>query len=117
MEYAVSLLDCLFSGIAGKSGRGRESPEHKRKVQEVVSDIERRGFIPKKEFAIATPFGKKSYRLADVVAIDSFTERVVEIHQIGKTTSKGLPVPREVEAIQDIEMVMGLTVIYHPYDR
>lgn len=117
MEYAISLLNFLPSGIIGKPGRGRESPEHKRKVQEVMSDIKRRGFMPIKEFAIATPFGKKSYRRADVVAIDSFTRQVVEIHQIGKTTSVGAPVPREIEAMQDIKIATGLTVIYHPYDR
>ena len=90
-------------------------PAHQSKVQNVVSDIENRGFKSQTEFKIDTPDGVKLYRFADVVAIDIFTGLFVEIHQVGVSTKKGLPVSREKKAIRDIEIATGQRVIYHSY--
>jgi hypothetical protein len=90
-------------------------PAHQNKVQNVALDIENRGFQAQTEFKIDTPNGVKLYRFADVVAMDIFTGLLVEIHQIGVSTKKGLPVSRERKAIRDIEIATGQKVIYHSY--
>ena len=54
---------------------------------------------------------------------------VMEVHQVGKTqSSAGMPVSRELEAIEDIQMAIKtdqiekqlgcdkVVIIYHPYD-
>lgn len=68
------------------------------------------------EETIATPGGAKQSRRADVTFENKKTgER--KRYQVGKTTAKGEPVLREVEAMDDIERATGERPGYVPYDR
>ena len=71
------------------------------------------------EYRFDTTGGNKNSRFADVVVYDS-KGRVMEIHQVGRTTRKtGAPVLRERKAIRDIRSSKdynGARIFYHPYD-
>ena len=116
MKSVATLMKFSTKGKKVGNPYGRlGGPAHQNKIQNVALDIENRGFQVQAEFKIDTPNGAKLYRFADVVAIDIFTGLLVEIHQIGVSTKKGLPVSRERKAIQDIEIATGQKVIYHSY--
>ncbi|MBI2449539.1 hypothetical protein HYV49_04555 [Candidatus Pacearchaeota archaeon] len=91
-------------------------PEHQAVVNQIVKDIESRGYLAKTEYAIKNAEGKP-IRYVDVVALDKTTNQPVEFHQVGRTTSSGEMVARERAAIVDIQRAEGKDVIYHPYDR
>ena len=112
MKSVATLMKSSTKGKKVGNPYGRlGGPAHQNKVQNVASDIENRGFKAQTEFKIDTPGGVKLYRFADVVAIDVFTCLIVEIHQVGVSTKKGLPVSRERKAIRDIEIATGQKVI------
>lgn len=116
MKNITTLMTSSTKGrIVGNPYGRLGGPAHQNKVQSVASDIENRGFKAQREFKIDTPDGIKLYRFADVVAVDIFTGLLVEIHQVGISTKKGLPVSRERKAIRDIEIATGQKVIYHSY--
>lgn len=89
-------------------------------IEEIGDDIKLRGLTPKFEYRYDTPNGSKKTRYADVVGLDS-GGRVVEIHQVGKTTKRyNAPVFRERRAIRDIrhaENYNGARIKFHSYNR
>ena len=100
----------------GKKG----CPDHQLVIKQIEQDAKDRGLSSDTEYQIKTPGGFKNTRYADVVVLDS-QGRVMEIHQVGKTTpKKGIPVARERKAIRDIRSSKeynGAKIIYHPYDK
>ena len=68
-----------------------------------------------KEEWIPTPEGRLRWRRPDI----SFErpDRSVYREQVGKTLKSGMPHPREVDALDDIERVKGVRPVYTPYDR
>jgi RHS repeat-associated protein len=96
----------------------RGSLEHQAKVDEVASDVERRGLIARTEFHVKTPRGSKKSRYADVAGIDPNTGDVVELHQVGRMNKDGItPVARERRAMDDIECASGCRPGFHEYRR
>jgi hypothetical protein len=54
-------------------------------------------------------------RFADIVAINSDGD-IEEIYQVGKQNKNGKPVKRERDAMDDIEKMSGMKVIFRPYN-
>jgi len=52
------------------------------------------------------------YRFGDIVAYDE-DNRLIEIHQVGRTNKDGSPVARERKAMEEIEKSRGIKVIFH----
>lgn len=65
------------------------------------------------EGRIYTPLGKKPFRRADITFKKANGQMYYE--QVGKKT-KGNPVPREVEAMDDIEQATGVRPVFTPYN-
>jgi len=95
----------------GKKG----GKKHQLKIEEIEKDILNRDYIAARERAHKKE-GTNKKRYSDIVAIDSETKDIKEIHQIGKQNKNGTPVKRERKAIEDIEKATGLKVIFHPYN-
>ncbi len=96
------------------------SPAHRAKVQDVVADIEARGLRAQQEVAVKTVNGEKDVRFMDVVAIDPKTNRIVEVHQVGRTLKSDpmVPVARERAALRDVRHTPELRDakrIFHDY--
>ena len=89
-------------------------------MNEVKESIKSRGLKYDTEYRFDTPGGYKKRRYADVIAYD-LKGRVMEIHQVGRTTKRHKkPVSRERKAIRDIRKSSdynGAKIIYHAYDR
>lgn len=68
-----------------------------------------------KEYRVPTPYGQKAYRDVDVTAVDVTTGKPVSLHQTG-VQKRGLPVNREVQAIDDIEGATGIRPQFHNYN-
>ena len=104
--------------IANPNGR-KGGKAHQTKIQEIIEDAKDRGLNYDTEYRFDTTGGNKNSRFADVVVYDS-KGRVMEIHQVGRTTRKtGAPVLRERKAIRDIRSSKdynGARIFYHPYD-
>ncbi|MBK7057304.1 MAG: hypothetical protein IPH52_20105 [Leptospiraceae bacterium] len=64
----------------------------RKKVEEVADEVETRDLKVVKEKNIDLSTGKRRY--IDVAGID-LDDNIVELHQVGKQTKKGLPVKRE----------------------
>ncbi len=97
----------------------RGGPAHRRKIAEVASDIQHRGWRAVFEKLFFTPNGKKKKRFADIAAVDT-EMNLQEIHQIGITDKFGNPIKREREAIADIESsedAENLKVKFHGYHK
>lgn len=100
----------------GKKG----SPRHQDVVEDVRNDVERRGLRAVIEQPFETAGGYKNKRYADVVGIDKKTERIVEIHQVGRINKGKTIVARERKAFEDIigsEKSKGATMYYYPYNQ
>ncbi len=95
----------------GKKG----GPLHQQKVKDISADIKERELNFKTEFHVRTPDGKKSRRFADVAALDD-GDNLVELHQVGKQTKKGIPVKRERDARDDLQDATGVDVQFTPYN-
>jgi RHS repeat-associated protein len=115
--YFVAKLGILVHNTCGKvvpNPHGKlGGPAHQKKVADVETDIKNRGLEPKKEEAVQTTGGFKDRRYVDVVAKDG-SGNIVEYHQVGRQTKKGLPVKREREAASDISKATKKPVIFHP---
>ena len=100
----------------GKKG----SVAHQSVVEDIKADADRRGLSYREEYKFDTTGGYKNSRYADVAVYDS-KGRVMEIHQVGRTTkTHGAPVSRERKAMHDIrssDEYKGEKIIYHPYDK
>jgi hypothetical protein len=97
-------------------------PAHQAKVEQVIADIKARGLHPEREFRVETINGQKEVRFMDVVAIDPQTNRVVEVHQIGRTLKSDplVPVARERAALRDVRYspeIRGAKRIFHSVDE
>ncbi len=66
-----------------------------------------------KERAISTPKGKKSSRRPDIL-VEKSDGSLYGIN-VGRTTAKGAPIKREVEAIYDLEDE-GIPMYFVAYD-
>ena len=109
----------VHNGCKNPNGR-RGGEAHQNKVKEIIDDAESRNLKYDTEYKFDTTGGTKNTRYADVVVYDS-KGRVMEIHQVGKTTKRhGAPVSRERKALNDIRSSSdynGAKIIYHAYDR
>jgi hypothetical protein len=68
-----------------------------------------------KERLIPTPGGKKSGRRPDIEYRTPIGE--IKGRNVGKTKADGTPVPRELDALDDLNGPGGLPTDYVPYDR
>lgn len=91
-------------------------PEHQALVANITADIRLRGLEPRPELRIPTPYGVKSARYVDVVAIDKATGLPAEYYQVGKQTLASNPISREAQAIRDIQQVTNQPVTFKPYN-
>ncbi|MCI7632439.1 MAG: hypothetical protein MSS80_00140, partial [Mollicutes bacterium] len=114
----ISVLTHNESGCPNPNGKNG-GIKHQSKINEIVAEAQKRGLKYIKEYRFKTPNGYKKNRYADVVILDS-KNRVMEIHQVGRTTKKHKkPVSRERKAIRDIRKsndYNGAKIFYHPYD-
>jgi hypothetical protein len=99
----------------GKPG----SPTHKAKVEEIQGDLnvlyaDDPNVTIQTEYRVPTPYGRKKYRDVDVAAIDATTGEPVSLHQVG-VAEGGLPVLRELQAMDDIQMATNRRPQFHPY--
>jgi hypothetical protein len=67
------------------------------------------------EEVLKTPGGSKSSRRPDITT--RRPDGSIHRENVGRTTSTGQPVPREVKALNDIELFYGERPAYTPYDR
>jgi RHS repeat-associated protein len=102
----------FFPNPNGKKG----GLAHQGKVAEIVQRIRDPGLIPRQEMKVETAGAAKTARYVDVSAIDPKTRQVVERYQVGKQTQRGLPVKREVRAMDDIEAADGLRPMFESYN-
>jgi len=101
----------------GKSG----GPAHQAVIKGIVSDLKRLyadnpNIRIQTELRISTPGGWKPYRYVDAAAVDMTTGKPVSLHQVGVQRG-GEPVPREVQAMDDIEMFTGIRPQFHNYNQ
>ena len=89
--------------------------EHRAEIDKAVDDMQKRGLDTATEYKFDTYGGYKNSRYADAVGIKD--GKIVEIHQVGVSTKRGLPVSRERKAISDIENSTGINVTFHSYKR
>ncbi|HYO60074.1 hypothetical protein [Archangium sp.] len=86
-------------------------------MDEVTADVEARGLKAEREHMVKTPEGAKSKRFVDVAGINESTDKVEEMHQVGRQTKDGQPVAREKKAMDDIEKTTGKRPKFHPYNN
>jgi len=99
----------------GKKG----CPGHQEKIRKIGAQIREKGFVAFFERAFKIVDGKKKTRYADVVAFTT-DNKLIEIHQVGKTLKDGSPVKRERDAIEDIEEHSNnknIKVKFHSYTK
>ena len=97
---------------------------HNQKIEERIeklkdqkgADWEHVGGGDKTEVTIKTPEGKKSKRRMDITFENKKTGEQYH-EQVGKTKADGTPVPREVDAMDDVQKATGQRPGYTPYDR
>jgi RHS repeat-associated protein len=100
----------------GKAG----GPAHQSGIEEIVGDLEvlyadNPSIEIFTEYRVRTPYGEKAYRDVDVAAVDVTTGKPVSVHQVG-VQEGGAPVPRELQAIDDIERATGIRPQFHNYN-
>jgi RHS repeat-associated protein len=100
----------------GKPG----GPAHLQLIDDIVNDLrvmyaDNPNIRIQTEYRIYTPYGQRAYRVVDVAAIDQTTGRPVSLHQIG-VQEGGLPVPREIQAMDDIGTATGIRPQFHNYN-
>lgn len=95
------------SNLGGRLG----GPLHRAEVADIAADINARGLIAKTEYYV-----REVRRYADVVALDPTTRIPVEVYQVGRLTTRGLPVAREWAAIEDLESALEQIVRFIPYN-
>ena len=95
--------------------------QHKKtKIEEVASQVKDgeiiagggRGYPP--EAKIPTPNGRKTYRRPDILV--KRPDGSLYGINVGKTTAKGAPIKREVEALYDLEDA-GIPMWFISYDK
>jgi hypothetical protein len=64
---------------------------------------------------IPIPYGEKAYRDVDVATLDVTTGKPVSLHQVG-VREGGVPVPRELQAIDGMEGATGIRSQFHNYN-
>jgi hypothetical protein len=69
----------------------------------------------KREYRVYIPYREKVYRDVDAAAIDSTTGKPVSLHQVGGQEG-GVPVPRELQTMDDIERATGIRPQFHNYN-
>jgi hypothetical protein len=94
----------------GKNG----GPSHQTTIKNTAADLESQGYkIIDYEYYVKTNGGYKNARYGDILVESPTGERI--IIQVGKQTSGGLPVSRELKAIQDLQNA-GYKVQFVPYN-
>lgn len=116
--YFVSEEELLThnSGVCPNPNGKLGGPLHQKKAAQVEAQINNMGggITAKTEVKVTGTKGK-SHRYADKAAVDQ-SGQVIEYHQVGKQTKKGLPVKREMEAAADISAATGKPVVFHAYN-
>ncbi len=125
--HALLAALLLLSGAAFGQGKPGPKPKgtgaHNEKVEEVAREEKAKGMeylgggVGGKEKVIQTEGGNKESRRADLTFQDPATKQITH-HQVGLTNSKGEPIKREKEALEDIRTKAdekNRNVIFHPY--
>jgi hypothetical protein len=97
---------------------GKSGALHQSTIQGNADDIISRGYNVRHEVKYDVVNGVKSFRYADVVAMDK-TGTITEIYQVGKLAKSGFPVKRELVAIKDIfksPIYNKASIIFVPYN-
>jgi hypothetical protein len=119
-------LSAIAERLAGEGGFIRNpfgskgGPLHQGKIMERIDELVDQDYIHKaggslKEEVITIDDGFKSSRRPDITMLDP--EGNIYYENVGRATKSGLPVAREVRAIQNIEKTTGVPVQYTPYNR
>ena len=107
--------------VRSKTGpKPKGTGPHNLKIEEIASNINDgnviagggRGYAP--ERLIQTPGGIKKARRPDILV--KREDGTIYGINVGKTTSHGTPIKRELEAIKDLESA-GVPMQFVPYDR
>jgi RHS repeat-associated protein len=94
----------------------RGGPMHRNAVRRIMEREERLGREVQDEAYIKTPNGAKPYRFADVRSYDPKTGET-RFFQAGKTLADNkTPVPREVQAMDDIQGAKGIRPQFVDYE-
>ena len=89
-------------------------PAHRAEIARQESALEEQGYKVDREAYIKTPGGAKSGRFADLRGVkDGETVYV----QVGRQNQDGIPVSREVQAMDDIEGETGIRPTFVPYSN
>jgi RHS repeat-associated protein len=88
--------------------------EHQFTIQEILKNLEDKGYILRTEKKLTTPGGEKPERYGDIIVKDGETGEMWVI-QVGKQTKAGNPVSRERAAIKDLER-QNYKVEFVPYN-
>jgi RHS repeat-associated protein len=106
--------NCAMRNPGGRLG----GMTHRQKVAAVANNIRSRGLVPRQEYYIRTPGASKRGRFVDVAALNPFTGRPVEFHQVGRRIlgNKFIPVARERRALRDIRRYTGIRPRFHAYN-
>ncbi len=121
----IALL--FVSGVAFGQGKPGPKPKgtgpHNEKVEEIIREEKAKGLVHigggvgEKEQVIKIDNGKKESRRTDATFQDPKTLEIYH-HQVGLTDSKGEPIKREKEALEDIRNKapeQDRNVKFHPY--
>ncbi len=120
---ALLLLSGLAFGQEKPGPKPKGTGAHNEKVEEVIREEKGKGLrhigggVEEKEKVIPIENGKKESRRTDATFFDPKTKQTIH-HQVGLTDSKGEPVKREKEALEDIRTKApekDRNVIFHPY--
>ena len=118
--YYVSDIGILTHNKCPNPNGKNGGTKHQAKIENIKKSAIDRGLKYQTEYKYTVTNGYKKTRYADVVVFDS-KNRVMEIHQVGRTTKKHKkPVSRERKAIRDIRKAdnyNGAKIYYHPYDQ
>lgn len=119
---ATNLLGRIRSSLPTRSAdvpnpNGRlGGPAHQGEIDRITTSLKNDGTRFRTEFKINTPGGFKPYRFADVASLDS-SGNPTAFYQVGRATSRNIPVARERLAITDIYEFGGydVPIIFIPY--
>jgi hypothetical protein len=112
LSAAENLTPKFVPNPYGKLG----GPAHRATVADTIAGIEARGLRAETEFRVLTPNGSRGSRFVDIVAYDR-AGNIVAYYQVGKQTGAGLPIAREVDALNDLEAVLGIRPKFVPYNK
>jgi hypothetical protein len=119
--YGASTAVETSSTIPNPNGR-KGGPDHQAVSNSIEQEVQQNygnGYSVESEFQVRTPGGLAQNRYMDKAVIDKSTGDPVAFYQVGRVTQGGMPVPREVQAMNDVieySQYSHVPMIYRPYN-